>query len=56
MPEMKKLNPDWIKFVLLRISEIPPMFDAITGVSHARLSSNIVGTPSNREVISITLL
>jgi hypothetical protein len=28
MSEMKKLNPDWIKFVLLRISEIPPTFDA----------------------------
>ncbi len=42
MSEMKKLNPDWIKFVSLRISEIPPTYDAITGVSHARLSRNIV--------------
>ena len=37
-------------------SDIPPTFKAIIGVSHAKPSRIIVGTPSNREGISINLL
>ena len=40
----------------LMISETPPTFEEITGVSQARLSNIVVGAPSNREVNIINLL